>query len=263
MNILRQELKFQAKTVITWALSFAAVILIFMGVYPSFAAEADALKEALGLFPRALLTSIGMDVDKIFEASGFVSYIYGFIQLFLAVMGALFGFQMLGREKMARMNDFLFVRPITRTSVFLQKVGVAFLSFLLIHLVLYVMFHAMASAWKIDRANLTSIDQIILGGFLLQVLLFSLASLIAVSAKRIKNPAALASGLGFGLFLLLMTGRLMDEDKVKKLSPFGYVEPLEVAMKGLSGLTILGFAAASMLMLALTGFLLNRQDLEG
>lgn len=263
MNILRQEVRFQARTVISWAVSLVMVLLVFMGLYPGFAREADTLKEALGLFPRALLSSIGMDVDKIFEASGFVSYIYGFVQLFLGVMGALFGFQMLGREKMARMNDFLFARPVTRTSVFLQKVLVALLSFVLIHIVLYLLFHAMASAWAIDGANLTAIDQILLGGFLLQLLLFCLAGLLAVLSRRIKNPVGAASGLGFGLFLILMTGRLMDEDKVKKLSPFGYVEPLEIAVRGLSAATILGFAALSLLLLALTGLALTRQDLEG
>lgn len=262
MNIYRQELKFQIRSLLTWLLSIAAALLLFMGIYPGFAREADMLKEAMSVFPDYLMDSIGMDIDKIFEGSGFVSYIYGFIQLFLAIMAALYGFEVMSREKIARMNDFLYVRPTGRLAIFSQKLMVSVTVFLVIHVGLYAIFHFMGSQWAIDAPNMEAIDQIILGGFLLQLLIFAMATSLGIVTRRIKNPVGAATGLSFTLFLILLVGRLMDDDTVKKLSPFGYVEPLEITANGLSGTTIAGFAALTLILLGLSAWMLSRQDLE-
>ncbi|KAF5065947.1 hypothetical protein DSECCO2_268880 [anaerobic digester metagenome] len=263
MTIFWQELKFQRRSLLIWITTFAAVLLLFMGIFPGFAQEADTLKRALAAFPKAMFDSIGMDIEKIFEASGFVSYIYGFIQLFLAIMGALYGLNIVNREKIARMNDFLYVKPVSRLSVFSQKVLAALVSFFLMNAVLYLMFHGMAAIWEIDQANLNTIDQIILGGLLLQLLVFSLASLLGLMLRRIKNPVGLATALSFTLFFILLIGRLMDDDKIKALTPFGYVEPLEITTKGLAGTTVAGFVALTAALLCLNAILLIRRDLEG
>lgn len=262
MNILRQELRFQTRSVLTWVITFVLVLIVFMGIFPAFAKEAATLKLALAAFPREMFDSIGMDIDKIFEASGFVSYIYGLIQLFLAIMGALYGFDVVNREKIARMNDYLFVKPVSRLSVFLQKTAAAVISFLLMNAVLFLTFQIMAGYWTIDGENLRLINQIILGSFLLQLLIFSLAALLGLVMRRIKNPVGSATALSFTFFLILMVGRLMDDDLVKGLSPFGYVEPLEIITSGLSGLTILAFAGLTLLLLGASAWLLSRKDLE-
>lgn len=262
MNVFKQELKFQMRSIIYWTGSIAVILVIFMNVFPSFAREAAPLKAALAAFPSAMFTAIGMDVDTIFEAGGFVSYIYGFIELFLAIMGALYGYTVMGREKSARMNDFLYAKPASRLAVFVQKLLVCLFVFTLLNGVVFVIFQWLAYSWAIDAKNLALINQIILGGYLLQLFMFALATLIAVVIKRIKNPIGLATGLGFGLFLVLMIGRLMDEPLVKHLTPFGYIEPLDIIRTGLPPLTILGFLAATLLLLALSMYLRQRQDLE-
>ena len=134
--------------------------------------------------------------------------------------------------------------------------------FLLLNAALFLMFRFLAARWTIDAANLAVIDQIILGGFLLQLLIFALASLLGLVMKRIKNPVGSATALSFTLFLVLMVGRLMDDDNIKGMTPFGYVEPLEIATRGLSIQTILAFTGLTLLLLGLTQWLLVRRDLE-
>ena len=262
MNVFKQELKFQIRSVMYWTGSIAVILLLFMNIFPSFAKDAAPLKEALAAFPSAMFTAIGMDIDTIFEAGGFVSYIYGFIELFLAIMGALYAYTVMGREKSARMNDFLYAKPASRLTIFLQKLLVCLLVFTFLNGVVFVIFQLLAYNWAIDAKNLSLINQIILGGFLLQLFMFALATLLSVVMKRIKNPIGSATGLGFGLFLVLMIGRLMDEPWIKRLTPFGYVEPLDIIKDGLPGLTILGFLAATLLLLALSMYLRQTRDLE-
>lgn len=262
MTILRQELRFQTRSLVVWLVTFLLVLLVFMEIFPAFAKEAATLKQAMAAFPKAMFDSIGMDLDRIFEASGFVSYIYGFIQLFLAIMGAIYGFDVVNREKIARMNDFLYVKPVSRGSIFRQKAAASVVVFGLLNTALFLMFRFLAARWTIDAANLSVIDQIILAGFLLQHLIFALASLLGLVIKRIKNPVGSATALSFTLFLVLMVGRLMDDDKIKGMTPFGYVEPLEIATRGLSIKTVLAFTGLTLLLLGLTQWLLTRRDLE-
>ena len=262
MNILRQELRFQTKSIIIWVATFVLLLVVFMGIFPAFAKEAATLKLAMAAFPREMFDSIGMDIDRLFEASGFVSYIYGLIQLFLAIMGALYGFDVVNREKIARMNDFLYVKPIARLSVFGQKVAAALIGFAIMNGVLFATFQLMAGSWTIDSENLLLINQIILGGFLLQLLVFALAALFGQFMRRIKNPVGSATALSFTLFLILMVGRLMDDDLIKNLTPFGYVQPLEIITNGLSLRVILAFSGLTLLLLGISAWLLSRRDLE-
>lgn len=262
MDVFKQELKFQARSIFTWTISITLTLIVFMAIYPGFAKEADLLREATASFPKALLDSIGLDPDLVFEASGFVSYIYGFLQLILAIMGALYAFQVLAREKAARMNDFLFVKPVTRISVVLQKVLASLLAFLVTNAVIYLVYRTMAELFEIDPENMSIINQIIFGTLLLQVLVFALASVIAVSVKKIRSPSGSATAVSFSLYLILILGRILDHDLVKKLTPFGYVEPLEITRYGLSLQTIGGMAIASTLLLALAALILYRRDLE-
>ena len=262
MNVFKQELKFQGRSIFYWTGSVTIVLMIFMSLFPSFSKEAGPLKQAMAAFPSAMLTTIGIDIDTIFEAGGFVSYIYGFIELCLAIMGALYGYTVMGREKMARMNDFLYAKPAARRSVFIQKLLVALLLFTILNGALFVIFGWLAYAWTIDANNLALINQIILGGFLLQLFMFALATLLSLISRRIKNPIGSATGLGFGFFLVLMIGRLMDETWIKRLTPFGYVEPLMIIQDGLALTTIVGFLLITLLLLALSLYLWQTTDLE-
>lgn len=262
MNIYRQELKFQTRSMVLWLGSILAALLLFMGVFPEFAREADLLKDALSAFPEPLMASIGLDMNTIFEASGFVSYIYGFIQLVLVIMATLYGLTLMNREKIARMSDFIYVKPISRQGVFLAKLFASLTIFLIVHVAIVFMFHLMANIWEIDSVSQTAIDQVILGGFLLQILTFSLSTLWGTISPRIKNPVGSASALSFSLFLILLLGRLMDSDLIKKLSPFSYVEPLEISSTGLTGITIIAFILLSLVLLTLSALILSRRDLE-
>ncbi len=262
MTVLKQELKFQTRSILTWTISVAFALVIFMAIYPGFAEEADLLRDAMAAFPKALLDSIGLDPELIFEATGFVSYIYGLLQLFLAIMGALYAFEVVAREKVARMNDFLFVKPVARLNIAGQKILASLTAFVIMNGVIFLMFQLMAELWTISDKNMARVDQIIFASFLLQILIFAIASVIAVSVKRIKSPVGSATGLAFGFYLLLVLARLLEKDLLKKLTPFGYVEPLEIALNGLSGATALGMALAALLLLALAGYILHRRDLE-
>lgn len=262
MKVLRQELKFQTRSILVWTISTALVLLLFMGIFPSFAREAETLKKAMTAFPKLLLDSIGLDVELIFEAGGFVSYIYGMLQVFLAVMGALYAFSVVGREKGARMNDFLFVKPVSRTAILLQKILASFIAFLILTGVILLLFLVMGRLWDMDAANLGVIQEIVWASFLLQIFFFALASVIAVLLKKIKSPVGAATGLAFFLYFILLMGRIMDEEVIKKLSPFGFVVPLDITLNHLSLTTVGAFLGLTILCLALTTFLLNQRDLE-
>ncbi len=52
MNIFKHEFSIKLKSVLTWSVSIAVLIFVFMALYPSFAADKALLGDLLTSFPK-------------------------------------------------------------------------------------------------------------------------------------------------------------------------------------------------------------------
>lgn len=262
MTVFLNEGRYKLKSLAVWCASVACMLLLFMSLFPTFQDQSEAFIKTLEAFPEDMLRTLGLDVGTLFGVSGYASYLYGYVQLLLGIMGALWGITTVGREKIARMNDFLLVKPLSRTAILLQKLAVGFIGIVIINLVIYLVFLALSQWIPIDGSNLIILRDFVIGGFLLELVLFSFGTLIATLLKKIKSPVGLASTIGFGFYLTMLLQRLTEKEWLKALTPFSLADPIEMIKNGLSTTHGLLLVAIFLGLTVLTILFYQRMEVE-
>lgn len=260
--VFLREIKFQWRSFLIWLLGIILVLGFFLTMMPTFQKEAETLKKLFETFPQGLLDTFGIDANRIFEAEGFVAYAYSYVQLLLGILGGIYGLTVVGREKIQKMNDFLLVKPLSRQRIFVEKVLVGLLSILAFNGLMALAMRLYGNYLDLTAKSQNNISLIVLAGALIHLFFFAFTSLASVLLKQIKNPVGLATGLSFGFYLLLLLARLMGEDKLKKLTPFGYLDAMDIMGKGFPQGAALALSLISLALLLVAGWIFCHQDAE-
>lgn len=229
--IFRMELRFSRKSYLTWIFSILIFLGLFMAVYPAFEKESETFRAVVENIPAALLQGFGVDLNTIFSPLGFLSYLYGIIQLLLGLSGFLFGLRLIGREKIYRSMSFLFAKPVAWTKIFLEKMAVGLISVLATNSGIYLLWLLFRQMMKLDGAG---IEQMLATGLILQLFMLILGSFFAVVVKRLENPIGLASGVTMSLYIIHIIGRVTELKFLHQFSPFYYVDPVRQLSEGWS-----------------------------
>ena len=120
-NIFWHEFKMHLRSVVTWSLSVAALILVFTSIFSSFAKDAALLNEMMAKFPEALLTAFGMNGVNLATILGYFGLIFLFVQICLAIQAANYGFGLVSIEEREWTADFLLVKPVGRRQILTSK----------------------------------------------------------------------------------------------------------------------------------------------
>ncbi len=81
MAVIKQEWKWHLKLLRGWLIATVLTIAVFMSFFPSFNEGMDDLIAMLHSFPVEFLRGFGLDIESFGTYSGFLAYIYTFIQL--------------------------------------------------------------------------------------------------------------------------------------------------------------------------------------
>lgn len=227
--VFKEELRFSLRSIFSWTISILIFLGLFMGVYPAFEEESKAFLEVLQNIPAALLQGFGVDLQSIFSPMGFLSYLYGIIQLLLGISGLLYGLRLLGREKIDRSTSFLFTKPLAWSKIFLQKLMVGIIAILITNGLIYLLWLVFQSAMDLDG---TGISKMLATGVVLQFFMLALGSLLSVLMRRLENPIGLASGVAMGFYVIHVLGRLTELLWLHRLSPYYYVDPARLLQEG-------------------------------
>ena len=262
MTVFKQELTFQRTSLIGWLVALVSTAVMFLALYPTFTEGMDTLREAVSAFPSDVLRSFGMEGDAFFSDAGLVAYTFSYIHLMLAIMGLLWGLTVVGRERIDHMSDFLLTRPLSRTSAICQKIAVGLVSIVVVNLILLLVSYASQLYFQMDDKTWHVLLATLFMGMLLHLLFFAIGSLMAVLMRTIDNPVGIASGVGLGFYVLLLMGRLVDNEAVMGLSPFRYADPLLLLEEGLEPMHVAGFLIVSVMALAVSILWFRRSDVE-
>lgn len=227
--IFRQELRFNTKSILTWTLSILLFLGLFMVMFPAFEEESQSFLKVIENIPPAILQGVGIDINTLFSPMGFLSYLYGLIQLLLGISGVLYGLRLLGREKTSRATSFLFAKPMSWSRIFSQKLLVGLVSIIITNGALYLLWLVFQQMMSLDG---TGIGKMMATGVVLQFFMLSLGALISIYVRRLENPIGLASGVAMGLYVIHVLGRLTELEWLHRLSPYYYVDPSRLLLNG-------------------------------
>jgi ABC-2 type transport system permease protein len=136
------------------------------------------------------------------------------------------------REKRSKCIDFLFVKPVKRSRVFLSKL-LSCVMLIVITNILFVIFAVIAyNANNQDPGGLGKMVLASLSLFFMQLTFMSMGILYATFAKKVRSVSGIATAFGFAGFILMALHSLIKEEIIRYISPLTYFNPGTVFLTG-------------------------------
>ena len=225
MNVFLRELRAYRKSMIIWALSMSALIVIYMALYPAFTHDVEATKRVLSSFPIALRTALNISLANFFTLYGFYGYILSFATLAGAVQAMNVGTGVISKEASGKTADFLLSKPITRSRVVSAKLAAAFTVILLTDVVFMVVAYLTAMVVSKGPVGVGTFLLLTSTLLLVQVVFLALGALFAVVIPKIKSVVSVSLPTVFAFYIIGMIGDLVDNKAVRYISPFKFYDP--------------------------------------
>lgn len=232
MNMFLHELKTYRKSTLIWTVSVILLVGFFMSLFPAISHDADQFKKLLEGYPSAVRKAIGVSIGSITSLLGFYSYCFLYVVLCGSIQAMNLGIGIIAKEVQDKTADFLFTKPVTRTTVMTAKL-LAALSSLLITNVIYLVAAGLISYNVSNKSlDIKNFLLISLTAFYIEIMFMALGVIIAVIARKIKSVLPLSLSIVFGFFILSMFGSVIGEKTVRYLTPFQYYETSYILKHG-------------------------------
>jgi ABC-2 type transport system permease protein len=224
-NIFAHEFRVRFRSVITWSLSLAALILIFFSLFSSMANSAVALNELLAQYPPEMLEAFGMTGMDMSTVLGFFSLLLLFAQICLAIQAGGYGFGLVSIEESELTADFLMTKPVSRSKILTSKLLAAFACLLITDLVFWASsFAAIALFGGGREVNMGTLTLLLLSVLIFQAFFLSVGLIISLLVKRVRSVTPYALGLGFGMYVLGAFSGIGDVTALELITPFKHFD---------------------------------------
>ena len=232
-TIFKHEFKMHLRSVITWSVAAAAVILLYTSVFSSFADQAATLNDALSNFPEAFRAAFGLSDIDLSSVLGFFSFVYLFVQILLAIQAANYGFGLVSIEERELTADFLLAKPVARPRIMTSKLLAALAGLAITQAVVWASTFGFLDAFKGDKTYDAGLLVLLLLGLIVFQLFFLTAGMvISLLVKRVRSVTPYAMALGFGMYVLSAFGAMFGESKFEKITPFKHFDPHYIIPNG-------------------------------
>jgi ABC-2 type transport system permease protein len=226
MNIYLHEFKIHLKSVVTWSMSIAALILLYMSMFNAFAQNAEVLNQAMSSFPPELLTAFGISDVDLSTVLGFFGFIFFFCQLCLAIQASNYGFGLVSVEERELTAEFLLVKPISRTRIMTSKFLAALTGLVITNLTVWVSSFIFINIFRGERTYNTGTLALLLGSMIIfQLFFFTVGILVSLLVKRVRSVTPYSMGLAFGMYVLSAFSGMLGDVKLELITPFKHFDP--------------------------------------
>ncbi len=232
MNIFRYEFIQNRRVLIGWTLGLSFAACVFIAFLPSFMAESEALIGFMDGLGEAFTSALGLDLQLFLSAVGFYTYVFMYIILFASIQALALGMNMLSKENRMKTADFLLTKPVSRTRVYVAKLGTAAVVLLITQIVYYIVTYAalyLAATGDLDAGILLRINVSL--GFI-QFVFLAAGILLSQLVHKIRAVVPMAVGIGFFFFLLGMISEITGSEVIRYLSPMKYFDGNYIMVHG-------------------------------
>jgi ABC-2 type transport system permease protein len=225
-NIFKQEFKMHLKSVVIWSASVAVLIFVFVSLFSSLAKDAELLNEMVAKFPKELLTAFGMDNVDLSTVLGYLSFVFVFAQLCLAIQAANYGFSLVSIEERELTADFLLAKPVGRSEILTSKLLAALSGLAITTAVVWISTFVSIQLFSEGRTYETrSLVLLLLSIVGFQLFFLTVGLVVSLLVKRIRSVTPYSMGLAFGMYVLSVFGDMLGESALEKITPFKHFDP--------------------------------------
>jgi ABC-2 type transport system permease protein len=264
MNIYKQESKMIARSVITWSVSLAILIFVFMSVFTGFADDAALMDRMLQQFPKELRMAFGMDGVDLSSVLGFYSFVFVFCQICLAIQAANYGFSLVSIEERELTADFLLAKPVARTKIMTSKLLAALTGLTLTNAVVWISSFVFINLFKAGRTYETKpLLLMLLSIAVFQLFFLTVGMLISLLVRRVRSVTPFSMALAFGLYVLSAFGQMLGDEKLEVISPFKHFAPSYIASNAAYDLPLVLVSVVAIIISVAGSYVLyNRKDIR-
>jgi ABC-2 type transport system permease protein len=263
MNIFKQEFKMQLRSVITWSVAIAVLLLVFISLFSGFAQDAELLNQMMANFPAALLDAFGLNGVNLATVLGYFGFVFLFAQICLAIQAGNYGFSLVSIEEREWTADFLLAKPVGRTQILTSKLLAALSGLLITDMVVWISSFGLVNLFRGDSTyETTPLLLLLLSIVPFQLFFLAVGLVVSLLVKRIRSVTPYAMGLGFGMYVLSVFGDMLGESVIEKITPFKHFDPKYIVQHGAYNLPLVLISVA-VIVISLVGsyVLYTRRDI--
>lgn len=224
MNLYFRELKAYRKSMIIWSVALAAIVVLFMAIYPSFTKDVAASKQALANIPEAVRNALNLSLSNFFTIFGFFGYLLNFVLLAGAVQAMNLGTGIISKEDAGKTADFLLSKPITRRTVVTAKLAAALTVLVITNLVFIGVSLGFAEIVAKEAFNANVFLLLALTLFFVQLAFLALGIFFSVSLRRIKSVIGVSLPTVFAFYIIGTLGAIIGNQAIRYLTPFKFFD---------------------------------------
>ena len=242
MNIFRLEFNMRLRSVITWSVAVAAIILVYISLFSSFAANAEQVNQLMANYPKGLLDAFGLNGTDLSTVMGFFGFVFLFVQICLAIQASNYGFSLVSVEEREWTADFLLTKPVKRTRILTSKLLAALCGLAITDAVVWAACFGFINLFKGDKPYDTGTLLLLLSIILFQLFFFCVGLFVSLLVKRIRSVMPYSMGLAFGMYVLGVFSGLLGTSVLEKITPFKQFDPSYIVQHGTYNLPLVAIS---------------------
>lgn len=269
MNIFRFEFKRNLKSCLIWSAICSALIILFMSMFPSMKSSGmqDIIFSKIDALPSGMLEAFNISMINFSNLNDYLGYAIQYIFMAGAVYAALLGVSSLIKEETDGTIEFLYSKPVKRSSILFSKllaIALIYCLFVVIVGIFTICISIIVKPEDISVLNMImDIKIIFIGMIILGYVFMAIGLLLSVIIKSSKQGTSLSIGVFFITYFLGITGKIKEEVKVLKLlSPFDYFLPSKLLKDGLNITYTIVSVIVIIVLIFLSNFIYKRKDMK-
>lgn len=262
-NLFTKELKRNRKNLFIWTAVVVGFTLLVLSVFPFMSEMGKDMAILIENMPIELQKAMGMTSETWSSILGFYSTYFGiYIVVLVSIYSASTATNIISKEEKEGTSEFLFTKPISRTTIFWSKISSLF--FLMIAIFLIQSGSAFIGVYFFAQQSVDWIKLLFMqaNGFFLVLFFTSLGLLISMFMKPKNNFMGLVVGITFGSYILNAIAKSTEATNwIGYFTPFHYID-FDVSMKDYTFEIVpaLIFVFISLMMLAISLIQLRKKD---
>lgn len=263
MNIFLHELKAYRKSTMIWTFSLVIMMVLFMSLYSSIHADAEAFLKVLKNYPETIRNALGFNEKNFLTVVGFYSFLLSFVTLCASLQAMNLGTSIVSKEVREKTADFLLTKPVTRSQILTAKLMGAVVSLVITNMIYFAAASFMAFQFKTDDFSMKIFFLLSLTVFFVQLIFLALGMIISVIFQTIKSVLTVSLAVVFAFYFVGMFFDTSGEKVKRYFSPFKYFDTAYIIKHSSyeSSFLIAG-AAITILAIAASYFIYAKRDIH-
>lgn len=232
MNVFAREMRMNSKSTSYYLIAISLIALLLLSFFSVLQVDMKVFTEFMDNFPDPMKAMFSMNADMFTTVLGYYGFIFSIISIVAAIQAVGLGVGIHSKEIREKTADFLMTKPVSRISIFSQKLLASSL-LLLISGILYSSFISIFIQYYSDnKMDFDVFLKICISYLIMQQTFLAIGVAVSQLIPKIKSVLPVAAGISSFFFAISAFAVTSNEDKLRFITPFQYNRPDSVVQKG-------------------------------